>query len=303
MANLRDFRTRINGVKNTRKITSAMKMVAAAKLRKAQKRAEDAQPYSARLNEILARAKSAVTRKDLQKIPLLVGHKAVESYLVIVVSAERGLCGAFNQNLLKSVATYINQRSLDGKKVQIVCIGRKGYLALKKLHDNQIISYYPLEETFQPIQKIMRGIIKSFDEQHYDEAHVFYNKFENAMKQTPERLRLIPYDIPEAVERNVREEPTKEYLKHQRDFGGWHEFEPNAAKVMEELIPAQIATTLYRIVLEVAAGEQAARMTAMDGASRNAKELIDDLTLTYNRMRQEAITSEVTEIVSAAQAI
>ena len=315
MASLKDYRDRISGVKSTRKITSAMKMVAAAKLRKAQSRAEQSKPYAVRMERLLARSVTAAPKEQIREIDLLKPVKNEKKRLLIAVSADRGLCGPFNHIVVKEVKQAIYQLRLEGKKAEILCIGEKCYDALKREYGPDIVGHYPLSETFQAIRQIVSGLIKSYEERLYDRADLFYNRFENTLKQVPTNHQIIPYVLPDHMGRGGDEDEAlaaPQILRSIADIkpesaadakSGWYEFEPGSMAILEALIPAQISAILFNVTLEVAAGEQAARMTAMDNATRNAKEMISDLTLEYNRVRQAAITREVTEIVSAAEAM
>ena len=302
MANLKDLRTRIGSVKSTKKITSAMKMVAASKLRQAQAQAEAARPYAMKLNTLMARLVTAIGDRE-NHIPLLDGTGKNTKQLFIVVSGERGLCGGFNGQLLKEVRRQINTQRFDGKTIQLVCIGRKAHEALKKDFEDIIIATHRLEPNAVLSQKIVTQICDQYEDGAYDEIHVIYNQFKNAMSQIPTSTQLVPYKISDVL---LETFARQEKIIEERDGAGalgWYLFSPDAQTLLDQLIPQQIATKLFQMLLETAAGEQAARMTAMDNATRNAGDMINDLTIQYNRERQAVITREITEIVSGAEAL
>ncbi len=302
MANLKDLRTRICSVKSTKKITSAMKMVAASKLRQAQSKAEAAHPYAERMNAMMARLITAVGKRSTY-IPMLDGTGEDIKQLFIVVSGERGLCGGFNNQLLKEVRHQVNVMRFEGKQIKIICVGRKAYDYLKRDFADDIIRHHRLDPLATLAQQMTKTICDEYNTREYDQVHIIYNQFKNAMSQTPNTAQLIPYKISETmVEKFKRQE---KIIEEQQGPGalGWYLFQPNAQALLNTLIPQQISTRLFQVLLETAAGEQAARMTAMDNATRNAGDMITDLTMQYNRERQAVITKEITEIVSGAEAL
>lgn len=299
MANLKDLRTRITSVKSTRKITSAMKMVAASKLRQAQARAEQSQPYARAMNEAMARLLKAIGERR-KKIPLLDGTGKSHNILMIVVSADRGLCGGFNGNLVRETRRKINGFLLDNKQVRILCIGKKGRDLLRRDFKDLIIDDRALSADFADAHEITKLLVAMFDNGACDEVHVAYNQFKNVITQTPTMKQLVPYQI--SAEATYRLEQQEKSATSQGFSAGVYKFEPNAMALLEAMVPQMVASELYRVQLDVGAGEQAARMTAMDNATRNAGDMINALSMTYNRARQAAITREVVEIISGAEA-
>jgi F-type H+-transporting ATPase subunit gamma len=290
---------RIASVKSTRKITSAMKMVAASKLRQAQSRAEQSQPYARAMNEAMARLLKAIGSRQ-QKIPLLDGTGKSQNILMIVVSADRGLCGGFNSNIVREARRKINGLLLDNKQVRILCIGKKGRDLLRRDFRELIIDDRPLSRDFADAHEITKLLVAMFAAGSCDEVHVAYSQFKNVITQTPAVKQLVPYQVSNTA---VQQLETQERQAAAQGFAaGIYKFEPNAMALLEAMVPQMVASELYRVQLEVGAGEQAARMTAMDNATRNAGDMINGLSLTYNRARQAAITREVVEIISGAEA-
>ncbi|HET7711927.1 MAG TPA: ATP synthase F1 subunit gamma [Thermoanaerobaculia bacterium] len=279
-----DIRRRIRSVKNTQQITKAMKMVAAARLRRAQERIFAARPYAGALREVLA---SVATRIDLASHPLLKAHETESNVLVMVVTADRGLCGAFNTNVIKGAMNFIRDHP-EWASVQLIPIGRKANDFFKR---RTIPIRRQAVQIFQALsldtaREIAQGLIEDFVSGEVDAVYVVYNEFRSIISQVTRVERLLP------IERAWDEQQTAiEYL-----------YEPSPEVILAELLPKHIEFQLYRILLESAAAEQGARMTAMEAASKNASEMIDHLTLTYNRIRQAAITKEIIEIVSGAAA-
>lgn len=302
MANLKDLRTRIGSVKSTKKITSAMKMVAASKLRQAQAQAEAARPYADKMNTLMARLVTAIGDRD-EAIPLLDGTGANIKQLFIVISGERGLCGGFNGLLLKQTRHQINMARFDGKQIKIICIGHKAYDLLKRDFEDDIINHYRLEPGIKLAHQVTAQICEDYEAGDYDEIHVIYNHFKNAMTQEPTYSQLVPYKISESLLETFKRQ--EKVIEEQQGPGaaGWYLFKPNAQELLDQIISQQISTRLLQMILETAAGEQAARMTAMDNATRNASDMISELTIKYNRERQAVITREITEIVSGAEAL
>lgn len=293
MANLRDIRNRIESVKNTRQITKAMKMVAAAKLRKAQNRIIATRPYAAKMKEIVARlVNDASEEHELLRKP-----ETTDKVLLIVISSDRGLCGAFNNNLFKMVEKTIEEDYLKYKKegtLSLVCAGRKAIKHFGKRNYN-IVAEYPNffdEVKFPKASGIMRKVIRQFNDGEYDEVKIAYNEFKSVIAQN----RIVESVLPIEPESLVKEEKEigaqKEYI-----------YEPDVDEILKRLLPSHLNLQLWKAILESNAAEQGARMTAMDNATENANELKEDLELEYNRARQTAITTEISEIISGAQAL
>ena len=308
MPSLKDLRNRIGSVKKTRKITSAMKLVAASKLRRAEQHAREGQPYAKRMSQMLARTKMQVLAgggDDNQ--PLLTGTGKDEIHLVVVVGSDRGLCGGFNANLIRQARRNINALALDGKRIKLLCVGRKVHDVLSREFPQKIVGrIVDLSNprlSFEKAEDITSKILALFDEGEFDVCHVLYNRFRNAVTQIPTSETFIPYTVPKADMDQLKDEEEKKLADETAASEGIYEFEPNAKQVLDALLVHQLATQIYRVLLETAAGEQAARMTAMDGATRNAGDMIGKLTLKYNRERQAYITKELCEIVSAIEAM
>ncbi len=295
MASLKDLRMRIASVKATRKITKAMQMVAAAKLRRAQDAAIAAKPYAERMERMLGNLNSRIV-KTASTSKLLTGTGKEETYLFIVATAERGLAGAFNTNIVKLAREQIRRRVAEGKTVKILCIGRKGYDALRRDYAKLIIDTIDLKSVkrlgYDNAQDISRRAMKMFGAGEFDVAMIFYSEFVNVLTQKPKALQLIPAQLPEGVVAQQPSGTTADY-----------EFEPDEDAILDDLLPRNIGTQIFRALLENAAGEQGARMTAMDNATRNAGDMIKRLTLNYNRQRQANITRELIEIISGAEAL
>ncbi|MFQ5959031.1 MAG: F0F1 ATP synthase subunit gamma, partial [Alphaproteobacteria bacterium] len=296
---LKELRIRINSVKSTQKITKAMKMVAASKLRRAQEHAEAARPYAERMERMLgAIAESVAGAENAPR--LLAGTGAEDTQLVVVTSSDRGLCGGFNSSIVRAVKGHIAALHEDGKSVKILCLGRKARDQLKREYENLIV------DTIQEIDKGGLGFAKAvtvaerigvmFDADEFDVCTIFYNRFKSVISQEVTVQRLIPFGAPE--EGGDEEAPAAD-----RGPRAIYEYEPDEEEILADLLPRNLAVQLYRALLESAASEQAARMTAMDNATRNAGEMIDKLTLHYNRTRQAAITKELIEIVTGAEAL
>jgi F-type H+-transporting ATPase subunit gamma len=296
MPNLKDLRIRINSVRSTQKITSAMKMVAAAKLRRAQEQAEAGRPYADCMARMLASVASAYEgREDVP--PLMTGTGKADVHLLVVVTSDRGLCGAFNSAIVREVRLRVRELSGDGKTVKILCIGRKGHDQLKREYGRLILD--TIEDVGRPrlgfaAAAAIAGRLKElFEQGAFDVCTIIYNRFKSAISQvvTPQQL------VPLAAVGEAEEE------EEQIRAGGVYEYEPGEEVILPELLSRNLAVQVYRALLESAAGEQGARMTAMDSATRNASDMIDDLTLFYNRTRQAHITRELIEIISGAEAL
>ena len=290
MASLKALRARINSVKSTRKITSAMKMVAASKLKRAQTQAEAARPYAQRMERMLAAL--AVSAAGSPGAPrMLVGTGQDRVHLLVVVTADRGLAGAFNTNVGRRTRDVIRRLEGEGKQVRVVTVGRKGRDYLRREFADRIVGEYSFagkkRVEFSDVNEIAARINAMLDEGAFDVCTVIYNRFVSVISQVPTEARLIPLPLPEA----------------QADAGAaLYEFEPGEEGILEALLPRNMAIQLFRALIESAAGEQGARMSSMDNATRNAGEMINRLTLNYNRTRQANITRELIEIISGAEA-
>ena len=290
MASLKALRGRINSVKSTRKITAAMKMVAASKLKRAQTQAEAARPYAQRMERMLAAL--AVSAAGSPGAPrMLVGTGQDRVHLLVVVTADRGLAGAFNTNVGRRTRDVIRRLEGEGKQVRVVTVGRKGRDYLRREFADRIVGEYSFagkkRVEFSDVNEIAARINAMLDEGAFDVCTVIYNRFVSVISQVPTEARLIPLPLPEA----------------QADAGAaLYEFEPGEEGILEALLPRNMAIQLFRALIESAAGEQGARMSSMDNATRNAGEMINRLTLNYNRTRQANITRELIEIISGAEA-
>ncbi len=297
MPSLKDLRNRIASVKATQKITKAMQMVAAAKLRRAQESAEAARPYAERMESVLANLSDALKGRD-DASPLLIGTGKDDVHLLLVATAERGLCGGFNASISKLARVHAQDLMSQGKTVKIICIGKKGHDALKREFGSHIIDLVDLKSVrhlaFVNAQDIARKVIGLFEAGEFDVCTLFYSKFKNVMTQTPTPQQVIPAMIEVEASAGVV-----------ADSGAvaCYEYEPEESEILEDLLPRNIAVQIFRGLLENAASEQGARMSAMDNATRNAGEMIDKLTITYNRSRQAQITKELIEIISGAEAL
>ena len=291
MPNLKDLKNRIESVKNTRKITKAMQMVAAAKLRRAQDAAEASRPYSERFNTVLASLAASVGSSESAPI-LLRGTGKQDVHLLIVMTAERGLCGGFNSNIAKLARSHVAKLKQDGKRVKIITVGKKGRDALKRDLGEYFVEHVDLSE-FKSIkyvnaQTIAKGLLARFDDSEYDVATIFYSKFVNVVSQIPTAQQIIPAifdDQSSASDKAV------------------YDYEPDEETILADVLPRGVATQIFAALLENGASEQGARMSAMDNATRNAGDMIDKLTIEFNRSRQAVITNELIEIISGAEAL
>jgi F-type H+-transporting ATPase subunit gamma len=294
MATLKDLRVRIRSVKSTQKITSAMKMVAASRLRRAQEQAEAARPYAMRMERMLGSLAASILGSGTAP-PLLAGTGKSDVHLLIVATSDRGLAGGFNATILREARRTIRELQAGGKTVKVLTIGRKGRDGLRRDYGRLIID--SLTEVGRPrlqfanAQAIAARVLALFDAGEFDLATIVYNRFKSAITQIVTKQQLIPFAVPETVE---RPDPAVQ---------GVYEFEPEEAEILASLLPRNLAVQLYTALLENNASEQGARMTAMDNATRNAGDMIDRLTVTYNRSRQAAITKELIEIISGAEAL
>ena len=291
MPNLKDLKNRIESVKNTRKITKAMQMVAAAKLRRAQEAAEASRPYSERFNSVLASLAASVG--SAEGAPLLLrGTGKQDVHLLVVMTAERGLCGGFNSNIAKLAKNHAAELISAGKQVKVITVGKKGRDALKRELGGYFIEHVDLSE-FKSIkylnaQSIAKGILARFDDNEYDVATIFYSKFVNVVSQIPTAQQIIPASFVEDIS-----------SANQTVY----DYEPDEETILADLLPRGVATQIFSALLENGASEQGARMSAMDNATRNAGEMIDKLTIEFNRSRQAVITNELIEIISGAEAL
>lgn len=303
MPSLRDFRDRITSVKSTKKITSAMKMVAAAKLRKAQEQAEASQPYALAMSSMLSRVAAGVAPGSGPE--LLVGTGKSDVHLMIVVSSDRGLCGGVNANLLRFVMSEITRLEKDGKTVKIVCVGRKAKDFIKRSHADKIVESFTgitgqRVTSYEDADKVAQMVLAQFGAGEFDVCSLIYNEFHSVLTQRPKSQQLIPFAISVSNDNDTQAVET--------DTGtiiatSQYDFEPEESVILGQLLPKNIGVQIFGALLDSSAGEQAARMTAMDNATRNAGERINDLTLQYNRARQAYITKELIEIISGAEAV
>jgi F-type H+-transporting ATPase subunit gamma len=294
MATLKDLRVRIRSVKSTQKITSAMKMVAASRLRRAQEQAEAARPYALRMERMLGSLAAGIVGSGTAP-KLLAGTGKSDVHLLIVATSDRGLAGGFNATILREARRTIRELQAGGKTVKVLTIGRKGRDGLRRDHSRLLID--SLTEVGRPrlqfanAQAIAGRVLALFEAGEFDVATIVYNRFKSAMTQIVTKQQLVPFAVPETVE---RPDPAVQ---------GVYEFEPEEAEILATLLPRNLAVQLYTALLENNASEQGARMTAMDSATRNAGDMIDRLTIIYNRSRQAAITKELIEIISGAEAL
>ncbi len=295
MPSLKDLRNRIASVKATQKITKAMQMVAAAKLRRAQEAAEAARPYAERMDKVLANLGERVNANEGAS-PLLVGTGSDKVHLLVVATAERGLCGGFNSNIARLARAHTKKLLDQGKTVKILCIGRKGRDALRRDLSSHIIDLIDMKAVkrlgFEDADKIGKRVLEMLGNGEFDVCTLFFSHFKSVLTQEPTALQLIPVNLPEAEESEAAQGAQAAY-----------EYEPDEDEILADLLPRNVSTQIYRGLLENAASEQGARMTSMDNATRNAGVMIDDLTLLYNRSRQAQITKELIEIVSGAEAL
>ena len=291
MPNLKDLKNRIESVKNTRKITKAMQMVAAAKLRRAQDAAEASRPYSERFNAVLASLAASVGNSENAPI-LLRGTGKQAVHLLIVMTAERGLCGGFNSNIAKLARSHAARLKEDGNQVKIITVGKKGRDALKRDLGDYFVEHVDLSE-FKSIkyvnaQAIAKALLARFDNNEFDVATIFYSKFVNVVSQIPTAQQIIPA----IFEDQSLASDTAVY-----------DYEPDEETILADLLPRGVATQIFAALLENGASEQGARMSAMDNATRNAGDMIEKLTIEFNRSRQAVITNELIEIISGAEAL
>ena len=300
MPSLKDLKTKITSVSSTRKITSAMKMVAASKLRRSQEKAEAARPYSSRLEEmLLSLASSGITGEGV--IKLLTGTGKHERYLVIPVTADRGLCGGFNGNINRETTKYIRSLENKGKNASLLTIGKKSRDFFNRIMKDKIIeSFIDLGSKgagYDTAIQISNKIQSLYFDDQFDVCVLIFNKFKSAIVQEVTQQQLIPLDIA-----NKKTEDNDEVKEEKKD-NSIYIYEPDEESILQDLLPKNVSIQIFKILLESNAGEQGARMVAMDNATRNAGDMIDNLTLKYNRTRQAFITTELIEIISGAESI
>ena len=291
MPSLDDLKKRISSVKSTQKITKAMKMVAAAKLRRAQENAEKGRPYSEKMNNIILNLSNSISDKE-NASKFLVGTGKDNIHLCVVITADRGLCGGFNSNICRKAKSYFEKIIKEGKTLKILTVGSKGHDQIKRVYGSYIIENINFKGykkiTYKEAEQVGSKIIKLFNDAKFDVCKIFYNKFKNVMTQIPQEQQIIP------VENNQNEK---------KNIDVSYEFEPEEDEILNNLLPKNISTQVFKAFLENAASEQGSRMTAMDSATRNAGDLVDQLTITYNRSRQAVITKELIEIISGAESL
>ena len=289
MPNLKDLKTRIASVKSTRKITKAMQMVAAAKLRRAQDAAEASRPYTERFNAVLGGLAASVGGSDTAP-RLLSGTGSDKTHLLIVMTSERGLCGGFNANISKLAKNDADRLASEGKTVKILTVGKKGRESLKREYGKYNVGHVDLSDVkrvgYADAAGIAADVLKRFDAGEFDVATIYYAKFQSVISQTPTAQQIIPASFDEGAGTSTL-----------------YDYEPSEEAILADLLPRGVATQIFAALLENGASEQGARMSAMDNATRNAGEMIEDLTIEYNRSRQAVITSELIEIISGAEAL
>ena len=296
MSSLKELRNRIASVKSTQKITSAMKMVAAAKLKRAQEHAEAARPYAERMERMLGALAATFQGRDGAP-PMLGGTGQDDTHLVVVMTSDRGLCGGFNSSIVRAARKTIGELLDAGKTVKVYCVGRKGRDQLRRFYGNNIID--TLEGVgrtgvqYSDAKEVSDKIVSMFNASEFDVCTVIYNRFKSVISQIVTHQQLVPFALPETSETEDAAAPD----------AGVYEYEPEEAEILADLLPRNLGVQIFRAMLESYAGEQGARMSAMDNATRNAGDMIDGLTLTYNRTRQAQITKELIEIISGAEAL
>ena len=292
MPSLKDLKKRISSVKSTQKITKAMKMVAAAKLRRAQESAERGRPFSEKMNNIILNLSNSISDKE-NSSKFLVGTGKDNIHLCVVITADRGLCGGFNTNICRKAKNYFDKILKENKTLKIFTVGSKGHDQLNRIYGKYIIEKINFKGfkkiTYKEAEDVGKVIIRLFNELQFDVCKIFYNKFKNVISQIPQEQQIIP----------IENQNQKELEKLDK----FYEFEPEENEILNNLLPRNISAQIFKALLENAASEQGSRMTAMDNATRNAGDLVDKLTVTYNRSRQAAITKELIEIISGAESL
>ncbi len=290
MASLDDLKKRIASVKSTQKITKAMKMVAAAKLRRAQESAEKGRPYSEKMNNVILNLSNGISDKE-NAPKLLSGTGQEKTHLCVVMTSDRGLCGGFNSNIIKKAKSYFSKILDEGKELKIITVGSKGNDQLKRVYGEKIIENISFKESknanYFDADKVGKKVIEKFEAGEFDVCTIFYNQFKNVITQIPQAQQIIPLN-------NEGEENSSDES---------YEFEPDEDEILSNLLPKNISTQIFKAMLENSASEQGSRMSAMDNATRNAGEMVDKLTIEYNRSRQAAITKELIEIISGAESL
>lgn len=295
MATLKELRLRIRSVSSTQKITRAMKVVAASKLRKAREKAESARPYAERMDRMLRSLRSSLGDSS-NASPLMVGSGRNKTHLLIVITSDRGLCGALNGHLIRAVRNTVRDLHAEGKEVKIFAYGKKGYELLRKQYKDDVIkrSEWERDLGYEDAKDIADELIGWFEDGTYDVATIFYNHFKSAISQTVTMQQIIPLPAEPITENDT---PVT------GDFAAPYDYEPDEQTIINELLPRNLTVQIFHALLENMASEQGARMSAMDNATRNAGDMINRLTLSYNRTRQAAITTELTEIISGAESL
>ena len=292
MPSIDDLKKRITSVKSTQKITKAMKMVAAAKLKRAQESAEKGRPFSEKMHNIILSLSNSISDKD-NVSKFLIGTGKDSTHLCVVITADRGLCGGFNTNICRKARNYFDKILKENKSLKIFTVGSKGHDQLKRIYGKYIIEKINFKGfkkiTYKEAEDVGKIIIKLFNESQFDVCKIFYNKFKNVITQIPQEQQLIPIESQKKGEEKISD--------------NFYEFEPEENETLNDLLPRNISTQIFKAFLENAASEQGSRMTAMDNATRNAGDLVDKLTITYNRSRQAAITKELIEIISGAESL
>jgi F-type H+-transporting ATPase subunit gamma len=290
MASLDDLKKRIASVKSTQKITKAMKMVAAAKLRRAQDSAEKGRPYSEKMNNVILNLTNGISDKE-NAPKLLLGTGNDKIHLCVIMTSDRGLCGGFNSNIIKKAKSYFSKILNEGKELKIMTVGSKGNDQLKRIYGEKIIENISFKESknanYFDADKVGKKIIEKFEAGEFDVCTIFYNQFKNVITQIPQAQQIIPLNNEE----------------DKNNSNGSYEFEPDEDEILSNLLPKNISTQIFKAMLENSASEQGSRMSAMDNATRNAGEMVDKLTIEYNRSRQAAITKELIEIISGAESL
>jgi F-type H+-transporting ATPase subunit gamma len=290
MASLDDLKKRITSVKSTQKITKAMKMVAAAKLKRAQESAEKGRPYSEKMNNVILNLSNGISDKS-NAPKLLSGSGKEQIHLCVVMTSDRGLCGGFNSNIIKKAKSYFAKLAQEGKELRIITVGSKGNDQLKRFYGDKIIENISFKNSknanYFDADKVGKIIIEKFEKEDFDICTIFYNQFKNVITQIPQAQQIIPL--------NTKDDENKSDEAY--------EFEPDEDEILSNLLPKNISTQIFKAMLENSASEQGARMSAMDNATRNAGEMVDKLTIEYNRSRQAAITKELIEIISGAESL
>ena len=292
MPSLKDLKNRIASVKSTRKITKAMQMVAAAKLRRAQDAAESARPYTERFNAVMAGLSQAAEGSPSAP-KLLAGTGSDQTHLLVVMTAERGLCGGFNANIAKLARVQAKKLVSEGKTVKILTVGKKGRDSLRRELGDHFVGHIDMSEvkrmSYPDAQRVAKDVLNRFDADEFDIATIFFSRFENIVSQHPTAQQIIPAKFEAVADANAA--------------STLYDYEPSEEAILADLLPRGVATQIFAALLENAASEQGARMSAMDNATRNAGDMIDDLTIVYNRSRQAKITNELIEIISGAEAL